>query len=143
MLHADGSVTFPEGCNCSLSDGQQVYLVIEHRSHLPVMSDSPIMVSGDQVTYNFRDKQSYKTFLGDGQKEITPGVFTMFAGNADQAGVGSRTDINATDESIWTSNNGNGDIYDIADFDMSGDVNANDESLWLNNTGKASDVDFN
>jgi len=144
LLYKDGTIVFPDGCNCALVDGQEVYIVIEHRNHLPVMSDGPVTVSGGgMVTYDFRTQQSFITFLGDGQTMLSAGVFGMFAGNGDQASAsGARTDANASDEGIWTLFNGTGDAYTPADFDLNGDANANDESLWLNNTGKASDANF-
>ncbi|PHN06874.1 DUF4347 domain-containing protein [Flavilitoribacter nigricans] len=144
LLYKDGTILFPEGCNCALLDGQEVYIVIEHRNHLPVMSDVPVLVSGGgQVSYDFRTQQSFTTFLGDGQKLLGAGVYGMFAANGDQtSAAGARTDVNATDEAVWTDNNGTGDAYNRADYNLDGDVNANDESLWLNNTAKASDVNF-
>ena len=142
-LTKDGTVTFPELCNCPLTLGQEIYIVVEHRNHLPIMTPGTVTVTANGVAYDFRTQQSHLTFLGDGQKMLEGGVFGMFSANGDQANtLGSRTDVNATDESVWTSNNSSGDVYSEGDFDMSGDVNANDESLWLENTGKSSDVNF-
>ena len=54
-------------------------------------------------------------------------TYGMYAANGDQMSItGARTDVNATDESVWTSNNSSGDVYNIGDFNLSGDVNAND-----------------
>jgi hypothetical protein len=144
-LTKDGTVTFPEACDCPLTLGQEIYIVVEHRNHLPIMTPETVTVTANGVAYDFRTQQSYITFLGDGQKMLEGGVFGMFSANGDQdntTGSGSRTDVNATDESVWTSNNSSGDIYSGGDFDMNGDVNADDESLWLENTGKSSDVNF-
>ena len=140
----NGLIVLPASCDCTLTVGEEVYVVVEHRNHLPVMSPTPIAVTATGVGFDFRTQQSYKTFVGDGQKELSSGVFAMFGANGDQTGLlGSQVDINASDESLWTSTNSIGDIYIIGDFNLDGDVNANDESLWLNNTGKSSDVDFN
>jgi hypothetical protein len=143
LLMKDGTVTFPGGCNCPMNLGQEVYIVIEHRNHLPIMTPTPVTVTATGVAFDFRDKQSYKTFLDDGQKEVEPGVYVMFGANGDQTGaVGSRGDINPNDETIWINNTSVGDTYHIGDYNMDGDVNANDESLWLENNNKASDVNF-
>lgn len=138
-----GAIVLPASCNCPLTIGQEIYLVIEHRNHLPIMTPTPVTVSSAGVEFDFRNQQSYKTFTGDGQKNLAPGVFVMYAANGDQIALGgSRNDINATDESIWTTTNSIGDIYIIGDFNLDGDVNSNDESFWLENTGKSSDVPF-
>ena len=143
LLLKDGTITFPDACNCALTQGQEVYIVIEHRNHLPVMTPTKVAVTASGAAFDFRTQQSFVTFTGDGQKMLEGGVFGMFAANGDQINTfGSRTDVNATDESIWTGSNSSGDIYIIGDFDMNGDVNADDESLWLDNTGKSSDVNF-
>ena len=139
----DGSVVFPNGCNCILNIGEEYYIVIEHRNHLPVMTHQKVSVTNTGLSYDFRSQQSYVTFTGDGQKILEAGVYAMYAANGDQVSVlGARSDVNATDEAIWTENNSIGDIYNIGYYDMNGDVNADDESLWLENTGKSSDVDF-
>ena len=143
LLFKDGTVSFPGGCNCSLADGQQVYVVVEHVDHLPVMSPALITVSGSTVSYDFRASQSFVTFLGDGQQQLGAGIFGMFAANGDQTSMNSaRVDINSSDVALWNANNSVGDAYNPADFNRDGDVNAADQSIWLNNTGKASDVDF-
>ena len=143
-LLKDGTVMFPNGCNCSLNIGDEVYIVVEHRNHLPIMTPTAQTVTSGGVSFDFRNQQSFLTFTGDGQKLVETGVYAMFAANGDQTStIGSRTDANATDESIWTGNNSVGDAYNVGDYNLDGDVNANDESLWLDNTGKSSDVNFN
>jgi hypothetical protein len=141
-LMKDGTVTFPAGCNCTLTAGQEIYIVIEHRNHLPIMTPNTVSVTNAGVSFDFRSQQSYVNFTGNGQKGLAVGVFGMFTANGDQSSApGAQNDINANDESIWTSNNSNGDTYNLGDFNMTGDINANDESFWLENTGKSSDVD--
>lgn len=138
-----GAIVFPISCDCTLTLNEEIYIVIEHRNHLPIMTPNPITVTNAGANFDFRNQQSYKTFTGDGQKNIGSGIFAMYAANADQDILdASRMDINATDESIWTITNSIGDIYIIGDFDLNGDINGNDESFWLKNTGKSSDVPF-
>ncbi len=140
-LMKDGTIMFPNGCSCTLAIGQSYYIVIEHRNHLPVMSPNSVTVTASGLSFDFRTQQSFKTFTGDGQQLLEANAFGMFAANGDQiSSAGSRTDINATDESIWTGNNSEGDIYNIGDYNLDGDVNADDESHWLKNSGKSSDV---
>ena len=143
-LMKDGTVVFPGGCQCPLTVGQELYIVVEHRNHLPIMTPTAQTVTASGLGFDFRNQQSFLTFTGDGQKLVEAGVYAMFAANGDQTGtIGSRTDVNATDESIWTGNNSEGDTFNVGDYNMDGDVNANDESLWLDNTGKSSDVNYN
>lgn len=139
-----GKLLLPANCNCSLTLGQEVYVVVQHRNHLPIMTPNPITVSQDGVEFDFRNQQSFQTFLGDGQKELSPGIFALFSANGDQISqLGARNDINASDEAIWIGQNAMGDFYLIGDFNLDGDVNSIDESLWLNGSGKSADVDFN
>lgn len=141
LLHNDGSVEFVDGDDCcSLDPGQSYYVVVEHRNHLIVMSDSPVGVVDGKLSYDFRDKQSY---LNDPfnsgsfvrQKEVLPGVFAMIAGNGDQSLSASEdTDITASDYSKWLGAGPLTQIYSIVDYNMDGEVSALDFDLWQQNS---------
>ena len=139
----DGTIDFPTPLNCSLTQNQEVFIVIEHPHHLSIMTPTAIVVGTNGLNFDFQSNQSYKSFTGDGQKLLSNGAFVMYAANGDQNNsLSSRVDINAFDESIWTGLNSSGDAYLNGDFNLDGDVNALDESIWLNNISKSSDVGF-
>ena len=141
LLHSDGSITFASGADCCVLDqGQSYYIVIEHRNHLIVMSHIPVPVTNGQLTYDFRNKQSYVndpfnsgSFVR--QKEVTTGVFAMFAGNGDQTSTAQEdTDITASDFAKWLSNGPQNRTYNLLDYNMDGEVSALDFELWQTNS---------
>jgi len=141
LLHNNGAIQFIDGgfsC-CNLDYSTPYYLVIEHRNHLMVMSDTAISVSEGIISYDFRYRQSYINPLvtgGSGQKEILPGLYAMYAGNGDQVlTVSSDTRINLDDETYWQGQNGKIGSYLNGDYNMNGDCNYNDRVTWeFNNT---------
>ena len=91
--------------------------------------------------YDFRDKQSYRDFYltGFGQKEVLPGVFSMYSGDGDQSDDFSY-DIKGSDKNIWTVENGTFSEYRRTDFNLNGDANGADKLLWSENNGISSRV---
>lgn len=112
---------------------QSVYVVAEHRNHLPVMTPQSILISGGSLTYDFTTENSYAPGAGFGQKQIGSD-WMMYGGNPDQSGLNS-CDINAVDRILWESVNGTFGVYNIGDFDFDGDVNAADKVLFFPNNG--------
>ena len=145
LLHNDGSIQFIDGSDCcNLDISLDYFVVIEHRNHLIVMSDIPLPVINGEITYDFRNRNSYQGSLaiGVGQKQISRGVFVMFAGNGDQQGAAQDAiDINSNDLRAWIIDDGLNSSYFLTDFDLSGDVNVQDKALFLLNNGLFSEVD--
>ena len=145
LLHNDGSIQFIDGFECcNLDITLDYYVVIEHRNHLIVMSDLPLPVINGEITYDFRNRNSYQgpLAIGVGQKEIEFGVFVMFAGNGDQqTAIEDAIDINSNDLRAWLIDDGLNSSYFLTDFDLNGDVNVQDKGLFLENNGVFSEVD--
>ena len=145
LLHNDGSIQFIDGFECcNLDITLDYYVVIEHRNHLIVMSDLPLPVINGEITYDFRNRNSYQgpLAIGVGQKEIEFGVFVMFAGNGDQqTAIEDAIDINSNDLRVWLIDDGLNSSYFLTDFDLNGDVNVQDKGLFLENNGVFSEVD--
>jgi len=149
LLHNDGMIQLLQQFECcNLDLFQPYYVVVEHRNHLIVMSDMPVDVDlmNSTVTYDFRMQQSY---IDDpfgfgffqGQKEILPGVFAMYAGNGEQAiSSAADIDINQDDRTTWQAENGDFGYYRVGDYNMNGDVNFNDRVTWERNNGVSSSV---
>jgi hypothetical protein len=102
-------------------------------------------VDSSTISYDFRIQQSYEDdpfgFGVFSQKEITPGIFAMFAGNGDQTlSAQSDTDINFDDRSFWELGNGDIGQYRSADYNLNGDTNFNDRLTWERNNGSFTSV---
>lgn len=139
LVNKDGSVSFVDDCVLSTDVADEVYVVIEHRAHMGVMTDKIIDITDGELTYDFRVQDSYMNGPASvGQKEITPGVWAMFAGDVDQTDEVSY-DINGSDN-IWYQYNGNFNIYLVADCNLDGDINGADKHLWMENNGFSSRV---
>ena len=142
LLHNDGSIEFIDGFGiCGIDPAEDYYVVVEHRNHLIAMSHVQLPVINGRLSYDFRFHNSYRRILGSGQKEMTPGVYAMFAGNGDQSSnpIDSR-DINPNDLTKWLIDNGLTSSYFLRDLNLSGDVNVADKALFLINNGIFSDV---
>jgi hypothetical protein len=136
LLHNDGTVVFPEECSCvhSIQNGNNYYVVVEHRNHLPVMSNKMTMAN-NTLSFDFTQNQSWRFMiggnpLGSGQKLIG-GKYAMYAGNSEQLSV--RVDINSSDDSQWLIDNGSIFTYKKGDHNLNGDTNATDEFIWIIN----------
>ena len=142
LLLADGTLWLTEFFDCCEEVEDSYYVVIEHRNHLPVMTPTAIPIVDGLISFDFRSNQSYTRLFGDGQKEVKPGVFAMFAGNGDQnLEPESLKDINSNDISLWSRDNGKHSGYYFQDYDLSGDINVHDKAIWLTNNGVFTDVD--
>jgi hypothetical protein len=156
LLHANGYIEFVEEFECCGVDLilDSFYLVVEHRNHLIVMSETklPVDIGVDSsvITYDFRNQQSYLDdpfgFGAAAQKEILPGVFAMYAGNGEQTNGGGSfteqedTDINFNDRTFWEGENGDIGFYRTGDYNLNGDTNFNDRVTWERNNGTFSSV---
>jgi hypothetical protein len=137
LLHNDGHVEFVDGgfdC-CDLDFSAAYYLVIEHRNHLIVMSDSAVQIVNGTLTFDFRTTPGYFS----GQKPISTNLgqrYAMYAGNGDQSQeTYSDTEVNVDDNSYWTLQNSITGRYRNGDFNMNGDCNYNDRITFEFNNG--------
>ena len=140
LLHKDGAISFPDRCVLSAAAGlDSLYVVIEHRNHIGVMSPSLIAIDGYIFSHDFRVSDSYRDVTSYGQKLLTSGVWCMYAGDADQSDFPS-FDVTGSDKSIWVDDNGVFGYYRVSDFNLDGDVNGEDKALWFQNNGISSRV---
>lgn len=134
LLHNDGHIDLVETC-LRLMEGEDYYVVIEHRNHLPVMSHVLVEVIDGILTYDFSAQDAYKTASTSGAKELTPGVWAMYAGNVYPDYISIGYEINGADKANWLYNNGNFNAYLLADVNLDGDINGGDKSMWFENNG--------
>ncbi len=139
LLETDGQVRFVEPVNLSLMEGDSVYIVLEHRNHLGVMSADKVVMTATGLVYDFSTQNTYAN-PGLGSKEVVPGVWTLYGGDAAQLSDIFSYDINGDDSAFWKFMNGNFSTYSAADLNLDGDVNAVDRILWARNNGVNSGV---
>jgi len=138
ILHRDGNTSPLAPVELSPSINA-VYIVVEHRNHLPVMSPGLVPIVNNSLSFDFRGQNSYTAGgVGFGQKEIN-GSWAMFAGNVDQSNP-QGYEISGADRILWGTDNGTFGIYLGTDFNMDGDVSGNDRLDWSINNGVSSGI---
>jgi len=140
LLYNDGCINFIDRCALELSQNiDSVYIVVEHRNHIGVMTPYKIPILNGVLTYDFTTQDSYKNPTSSGQKQLAPNVWGMFCCDGNQQDIPS-FDINGNDKTIWFDNNGFFDLYIPADYNMDGDINGADKAIWVENNGISSRV---
>ncbi len=142
-VHTDGQVTFPDPCGgLVLTPGDNYYVLVQHRTHLGVLSPSVATYScgGMVINWDFTASNSYAPIFRYGQKEVAPGIWAMHAANGDQ--VTSIAAISSSDRTTWRAfQNIYG--YSIGDYNMSAFTeSAGDETLWKINQNRTSGIIF-
>ncbi len=142
LLLDDGNVEFIENCILTLLDPSEVYILVEHRNHMGIMSATSVAVANQALVYDFKNQNSFvgASTLGVGQLELSAGVWAMPSGDIDQVFDTVSYDINSADGAAWSGQNGMFDTYHPADINMDGDVNSVDKILWTYNNGISSRV---
>ncbi len=135
LVQSHGCLFFPNTAALVAESDSSLYITVEHRNHLGIRSPMSVPVVGLTLSYDFRIADSYHALIGSGQKELSPGVWGMFAGDGNQLIDPDGYDINLGDRVYWAPNNGLFDIYIPADYNLDGDINAADKVLWDANNG--------
>jgi len=139
FLLNDGSIVGIDGYSIlkfSNSITHQLFVVVYHRNHIPVMSAFPVTETDGVYEYNFTDAID-KAFGGaDGYKDLGNGVYGMIGG--DGLATGS---INEDDKTgVWEPQAGEAG-YKEGDFNLNRKVNNPDKNeIWLLNIGSSSQV---
>lgn len=139
LLLENGMIHFPEGCLLTTSGPSSVYILIEHRNHMGILSSNPVAVNDGVLRYNFTRQNSFLP-SGFGQLEYKPGVWAMYAGDGDQTTDAPSYDLNGNDKILWSVENGNFSQYLPSDYNVDGDVNGVDKIIGRRNNGISSGV---
>lgn len=122
FLLNDGSIVDPQG-NTTLpfyyTSGQQYYVVLHHRNHVDIMTEG-LYTLGDAVEQNLVLNMSQTPYQNNA-KEVEPGIFAMYAGDADGNGQ-----IQNNDRFTYYRQQKNQTGYLQADFNLDGQVNESD-----------------
>lgn len=139
LLKHNGSVVATDGYalpDIFLTIMDDLYLIIQHRNHLGVMSDKPLWKTNDTFNYDFTTGLLKAYGYGLGYKKLTDGPAVMVAGDANTDGIILESDKT----NVWAPQAGL-DGYLYSDFNLDGQVNNSDKNeLWLQNVSKQSQV---
>jgi len=139
LLLKDGSIVGLDGASPIFLNSpvtQNLYVVIWHRSHLAVMSATPLVLSGGSFTFDFTTSAEQAYGGANGHKSLVTGVWGMVAGDGNADGnVGMPDKVDT-----WNVQGGNAG-YLGGDFDLNGIVdNADKIETWTPNNGRGSQV---
>ncbi len=131
FLMTDGSIVDPLNMGplkLALEETSEYYLVIRHRNHLDVITDSA--VSPSAMSFDFTTSDT--GIMGDFQlKESSDGYFYMYSGDYNQDGI-----ISVTDFDGWKLAPALLNVYNQADFSLDGTVQVTDFDQWFPNRAK-------
>ncbi len=139
FLLKDGSVVGLDGSSNLIfknTISENMYVVVWHRNHLGVISSASPAEFDGVYSYDFTSGADQAYGGISAQKEITPGIFAMIAGDLNADGI-----INETDKSsIWVPQTGTSG-YLMGDGNMDGQVdNQSKNDLWLLNLNAESQI---
>ncbi len=132
FLRADGTLLDKygrEGINLpNLNNGQNYFIAIKHRNHLPILSNNPISLP-NVTPFDFTQLNNIEG--GATQSiQIAPNIYALPAADAATNGI-----INYADYNQYAQQLGN-NTYNRADLNLDGIVNTNDFSLYQQNAGR-------
>jgi hypothetical protein len=141
FLRKDGQIVADDGLSnqveLNASPGSY-YVVLKHRNHLAVMSNSAISFSSPPTVTSYDFTTGSNKFYGGsaGAVELESNIWGMIAGDANGNGQIQNNDS----ENYWKPDNGTAG-YKNSDFNMNGQIQNNDnENYWKPNNGRGSQV---
>jgi len=99
------------------------------------MSQEQISITNEELTYDFRLQDSWKTNNSIGQKQINSGIWVMISGNCEQELDLIGYDINGADAILFSNQNGLFYKYSNTDFNLDSSTDGADKILWQINNG--------
>lgn len=133
----DGSIVDLDGISLlplNYTINNNLYIVVHHRNHIPIMSSTSIPLNGSQYVYDFTTSETMVYGGANGYMEVAPGIWGMVAGDGLCDGV-----IDINDKTvIWKPEAGRTG-YNNGDFDMNGNIDNKDKNgCWKPNIGSYS-----
>jgi hypothetical protein len=140
LLRSDGTITGIENNPYLIFAGvpvtQNLFIVVNHRNHLAIMTSGPVTASSGVYSWDFSTGigQAYE----NSQKVLSEDYVGMIAGDGNGDAM-----IDALDKSsVWNIQVGTSG-YSASDFNLNGEVsNPDKNNTWLPNTGTGSSVQF-
>ncbi len=137
FLKSDGTIVDLNGTslpNIIPTVVNNLYVVVRHRNHIAIMSNTGMISSPTAYSYDFTTAITQAYNGGAGYKEIAIGVFGLVAGDADADGS-----IYPSDYNEWASKY-NSTGYKNSDFDMDSNVYPSDYNKWASNYNKGNPI---
>jgi len=105
-----------------------LFLVVWHRNHLPVMAANPSFYMGDVITYDFTNGPG-QAYGSNAMYDLGDGVFGMIGGDSNGDGI-----VNNLDKvNDWNQQTGDSGYLD-SDLNLDGQSNNADKNeVWLQN----------
>jgi len=127
ILHKNGmaSVTFPVAVV-----GNSFYIAVNHRNSLETWSRAPVAFTGTNYNFSTSLTQAYSNGFNPPMKNMGPGVYAIWGGNATQDGTVDASDMAAVDNGATLFLYG----YNSTDCNGDGATDASDMQLIDNNT---------
>ncbi|MBN2172606.1 MAG: metallophosphoesterase [Bacteroidales bacterium] len=114
------------------SPEDQLFAVVYHRNHLPVMSASPLNLAGNTYSFNFTTGAGQAYGAGLAQKELASGIWGMAAGDGNVDNV-----IDLSDKSGFWSIFAGKSGYHAGDYNLDGNIGNQDKNdLWRVNLNR-------
>jgi hypothetical protein len=139
FLLKDGTIVKTDGLTpigFNLSITENLFVIIYHRNHLPIISANPMSIAADTYSYDFSSGENQALGGANAQKELEPGIWGMITGD----GLCDEQIDNKDKDDIWLLQYGLGGYYS-GDFNMNGQVDNSDLNLfWDSNVGKSSHI---
>ncbi|MEZ5195953.1 MAG: lamin tail domain-containing protein [Bacteroidales bacterium] len=137
FLLKNGLVTDLDGSTnlqFSISISQQLFVVIQHRNHIEIISENGLSESAGVYSYDFTFSQLQAH--NDGQIEIAPGVWGMIAADSDASGFIDDADK----DPLWDNQTGTAGYLE-SDSNLDTQINNQDKNdFWFPNQGSGSQV---
>ena len=134
LVREDGTITEVDGSQTVSFPGApqtNLYIVVAHRNHLPIMSSSTVDFSSGIAVYDFTTAmtQAYEEDRNP-MIELAPGKFGMIGGDINTDGQ-----ITAGDFNLWlVATKAGATGYLLEDLTLDNNVTASDFNLFLVNT---------
>ena len=133
LIMQNGNIRALDGTSLPLFDvaiNNQLFVVIYHRNHLPVMSSGALNNIGGIYSYDFTTSMG-QAFGANAQVDLGAGYFGLIAGDANADGQ-----INLTDRTNERESKAGLNGYFNGDLNLNGESNNVDKNaLWMKNSG--------
>ncbi len=138
-LRSDGRIVGLNGIDyltMPINQPGNQYVVVYHRTHIPIMSNSTIVLDNEAYYFDFTSSQN-QAYGSEPQQALPGGYWGMYSGRIEQT-TPFLID-NADIQRVWLDKNLEGSYAD-ADAVLEGLVDATDRSMVWNNRNRSSQV---
>ncbi|MBL7104347.1 MAG: hypothetical protein ISS18_08445 [Bacteroidales bacterium] len=134
FILTDGTITDLDGTSYlsyTIGNITEFYVQINHRNHLPVTSAIPLTETNGVYSYNFTTDAEKAIGGVHAQKQMTPGVWSMYAADGNASNQIDNRDKNE----IWLPQEGTFGYLE-GDYNMDSQVDEDDKIVkWSENVG--------